>query len=654
MSKSYPGKPLAKIARSLAIAGIPIAALLIGTPTISAADATAQKAASSAGKDDVAPKVTAREARKRQQSDADAWAKAESLVQDALFNEIAGDRENRDRVLKDAQELSADYPPAQWHDGKVMVDGQWLTVDAALKVAANDSRLADYIRRRASSADTELGNVQLADWCASRNLDSQARAHYERALEYNPDNLTARARLDYKQYRGQWISRSDYVQRLADQTRRAKLINEWGPRVVALRNAIFGDNPQLRDAAVKELATIKDRDAVPALERALSVRNQDANILLVNKLAEIDGAESTAAIARQSLFCRSDMVRNLAATKLNGRPLEEYAPQMINALKTPIQVSTRITNVWRPEVWNTYYQESQYGVDALTLGTAYYMNTLPAYNPSTNLVTGGGNASNTTVNRRMLKQDTESQLAWNRHLANVSTNALNERVIDSLQLAAVQPELTSPEQWWDWWDAQTEMQANGPKPIRSVVREREIAVFTDDPYSPEADHSPAVYVSDWHQPVARMSCFTGGTPVTTVSGSQAIEAIKIGDLVLSQSADTGELCFKPVMHTTIRPPVSIFTIETSGTTLHSTGGHLFWVAGEGWTKARNLRSGQTLHCANGTVQVSLVTEEPQPQQTYNLVVADFNTYFVGTERILSHDVTERKPTRSIVPGLARN
>ena len=36
------------------------------------------------------------------------------------------------------------------------------------------------------------------------------------------------------------------------------------------------------------------------------------------------------------------------------------------------------------------------------------------------------------------------------------------------------------------------------------------------------------------------------------------------------------------------------------------------------------------------------------------VVADFNTYFVGPEKILAHDVTERKPTRTIVPGLVRN
>jgi hypothetical protein len=79
---------------------------------------------------------------------------------------------------------------------------------------------------------------------------------------------------------------------------------------------------------------------------------------------------------------------------------------------------------------------------------------------------------------------------------------------------------------------------------------------------------------------------------------------------------------------------------------------LFWVAGEGWLKARDLKSGQTLHCATGTVQVSNV-EPSEPQNTYNLVVADFDTYFVGPEKVLTHDITERQPTRSMVPGLAK-
>ena len=39
-------------------------------------------------------------------------------------------------------------------------------------------------------------------------------------------------------------------------------------------------------------------------------------------------------------------------------------------------------------------------------------------------------------------------------------------------------------------------------------------------------------------------------------------------------------------------------------------------------------------------------------EAYNLVVADFNTYFVGETGILVHDNTPRLPTRATVPGLA--
>ena len=40
------------------------------------------------------------------------------------------------------------------------------------------------------------------------------------------------------------------------------------------------------------------------------------------------------------------------------------------------------------------------------------------------------------------------------------------------------------------------------------------------------------------------------------------------------------------------------------------------------------------------------------KETYNLIVADFHTYFVGEAKILNHDNTDRAPTNSVVPGLA--
>jgi hypothetical protein len=139
--------------------------------------------------------------------------------------------------------------------------------------------------------------------------------------------------------------------------------------------------------------------------------------------------------------------------------------------------------------------------------------------------------------------------------------------------------------------------------------------------------------------------------VWTAKGPLAIEQIRVGDLVLSQHAETGELAYKPVLRTTVRPSGKLIRIQAAGEELQTSGGHLFWVAGQGWTKSRNIQSGQILHTVSGPAYVSFV-ESGSEAETYNLVVADFNTYFVGDAKMLSHDNTVRTPTRAIVPGLS--
>ncbi len=47
------------------------------------------------------------------------------------------------------------------------------------------------------------------------------------------------------------------------------------------------------------------------------------------------------------------------------------------------------------------------------------------------------------------------------------------------------------------------------------------------------------------------------------------------------------------------------------------------------------------------IETLLPVEE---EETYNLVVADFSTYFVGQQGILVHDNTPRRPTQAVVPG----
>ena len=58
-----------------------------------------------------------------------------------------------------------------------------------------------------------------------------------------------------------------------------------------------------------------------------------------------------------------------------------------------------------------------------------------------------------------------------------------------------------------------------------------------------------------------------------------------------------------------------------------------------------------LHCIAGSVHISSV-EEGRQEVTHNLIVADFNTYFVGKMKVLNHDFTMREVVNTVVPGLA--
>ena len=145
-------------------------------------------------------------------------------------------------------------------------------------------------------------------------------------------------------------------------------------------------------------------------------------------------------------------------------------------------------------------------------------------------------------------------------------------------------------------------------------------------------------------------CLVAGTPVWTASGLQSVEKIKVGDIVLSQDSETGELALKPVLRTTIRPRGQTVKFTAGQESFEASGGHVFWVSGDGWRKASELRSGMVLHACGGPARVTSV-EQGRVAETYNLVVADFSTYFVGQQKILSHDFTMRQPSRAVVPGL---
>jgi hypothetical protein len=146
------------------------------------------------------------------------------------------------------------------------------------------------------------------------------------------------------------------------------------------------------------------------------------------------------------------------------------------------------------------------------------------------------------------------------------------------------------------------------------------------------------------------SCFMPGTLVWTETGPVGIETVRIGDRVLSQDVDTGELAFKLVLNTTVRPPSPIRRVRIGDSEVHATLGHPFWVPEKGWRMTKELTPGDRLYGLTGSAVIDAI--EPGPESpAYNLVVDDFHTFFVGEKKLLAHDNQIRTPTKALVPGL---
>jgi hypothetical protein len=215
---------------------------------------------------------------------------------------------------------------------------------------------------------------------------------------------------------------------------------------------------------------------------------------------------------------------------------------------------------------------------------------------------------------------------------NAQTAEMNGRVGAILAVVSGKDPSSDPHVWWDWWKAQSDTELAGGK--QTVVVSEEYLVG-----DPQAGFR--VY-----------ECLAAGTPVWTEQGLLAIEKIAVGDRVLSQDVETGELGFKPVLRTTIRPPKELWTVRFNDESLVMTGGHHLWSSGGGWVKSRDLESQALLHTVTGNTPV-WTAKKGETAQTYNLDVADFHTYFVGKTGILSHDVLTPRGTNNLVPGLSR-
>jgi RHS repeat-associated protein len=153
----------------------------------------------------------------------------------------------------------------------------------------------------------------------------------------------------------------------------------------------------------------------------------------------------------------------------------------------------------------------------------------------------------------------------------------------------------------------------------------------------------------------KVCSFAPDTLVSTANGLKTINTIQIGDQVLSQDEQTGDLTYKTVLNTFAHQDsdgmvITIVDEHGDTETLTTTQEHPFYVYGDGFVAAGELTENQTLLTGNGKVVTVIgIDKTPLSLLAYNLSVEDYHTYFVGDAGVWVHNFCNVK-----LKGLAQN
>ena len=219
--------------------------------------------------------------------------------------------------------------------------------------------------------------------------------------------------------------------------------------------------------------------------------------------------------------------------------------------------------------------------------------------------------------RQTLQQDIQNVEAMN-----AGINELNDRVLPLARASTGQDYGSDGTAWMKWWTNELGYAYESPTTTSKPT------------YTQVLDFQ--------YQPPVHSACFAPGTSVHTISGPQAIEALQVGDRVLSQNTATGALTFQAIVAIHHNQPTATLRLRLGGETIIATGIHRFWKPGKGWTMARDLKPGDIVRTIGGTARVESVTPD-KVQPVFNLDIAENRNFFVGKTGFLVYDFSIVQP-----------
>lgn len=628
-------------------------------------------------------------------ADAPAQAEAQRLVAAAVQAELAGDVGYLS-LLHAAVRSDPDNKVARWQLGQLQVDGQWVSAEEAQRRAAADPLQAEYRELRAAAGNSVQDQLRLARWCRDKKLSDEAQLHWAVVLSRDPMNKEAQRAVDMLWKDGQLVNRKE----TSEQKRQAKAVKDaakhWEPIIAKWRRAVSGRDVQAHDAALAEIRAINRLDAIPSIEAVTLGR--DAHdmkhaeeclriaVAFLEALAKMPDQAATQSIVRHAVLSPGDKARDAAIAELKNRDQHDYVPMLLAGLAMPIESSFQVTTLHDGSVHYAHalYREgdtSDWAYDMRMSASQYNMGGRNyAHDVASDAtIVGPPVAADPTEQQRVRAIAAGSAGRYAAAAANMefnvssvnaaieSTNTLIMHVLGEVTGLAFE----TPRAWWDWWHNENGYEIT-ERPVDRGYDSDDRHYYYGYPqhstYSsaapPKSSTPPPAAVSSeprkfFSAPTRKFftprppphECFAKGTLIWSKTGQVSIESVEVGDFVLAQDVNTGELSYKPVLAKTVRPPSKLLSISLEGEQITTTLGHPIWVAGTGWRMAKELGDDARLHGINGSSRVRSIAPAIDAE-SYNLVVADYNTYFVGEAGILVHDNTPRRPTQAIVPGVA--
>ncbi len=616
---------------------------------------------------------------------------AKKLVPLALWCEARGLDEDRDALLAKAVKADPKDPTARGLRCQIEHDGHWETPEqVAARIKADEAlnaKLAEYNARRekiyqladyeaeGGSRLDERGLVDLARkfraridrklapeyiklglWCEQNGLKAEALASFTAAVHIDPYNDATWRHLGYIRHDGHWMSHEQIAASEKEEAAQKHADRYWAPLLQKWAGHL--DDPKTRDEALAQFDTVTDPRAVPSIMRLFAEKSPAGQALAVRLLGQIDAPAATKNLGALSVYGDTAQIRHDASLSLQGREPRDYAEILVNLIHTPwtyraepprgpgtegyLVIDSPRFHLVRSykapapfRLASNFHGYFGYGPDGLPslVNSSEVRSVLRHADSSTGLLREVQTLRNgeQRAAEMVAAANLKSALARQRLIVDINdietsiaqAIELNRRISEALVTALDAPGnlRDDDEDGWRTWYYEKIGYRYTPPP-------KAMLATNATPYLP----TPVI-----------VSCFAAGTPVLTITGSRPIETLRVGDQVLSQDVTTGGLSYQPIVVVHHNPPDATLRIAlANGDNVVASRFHRFWVAGRGWSMARDLSPGDALRTLSGPSRITAI-DAASVQPVYNLDVARSRTYFVGRTSMLVHDNTLPSP-----------